>query len=152
MEFICRSILEGMTNMNMETSEIDQQVLNEMKSECDINVNETLKIIGGKWKLNLLWTIHDKSKRFNELRRELTGISQKMLTQQLRELEEAGLIERRVIPDKPPKVEYSLSEYGNTLEPLFNVLNHWGLMHRVRTMNSHPIHEVNTLELSQLDS
>lgn len=70
----------------------------------------------------------------------------------LESLEEAGLIERRVIPDKPPKVEYSLSEYGNTLEPLFNVLNHWGLMHRVRTMNSHPIHQANTEELSQLDS
>ncbi|MFC4809577.1 winged helix-turn-helix transcriptional regulator [Paenibacillus sp. GCM10023250] len=138
--------------MNMEISDIDQQVLNEMKSECDINVTETLNLIGGKWKLNLLWAIHDKSKRFNELRRELTGISQKMLTQQLRELEESGLIARRVIPEKPPKVEYSLSEYGHTLEPLFNVLNYWGLRHRVRTIHSHPIHQTKTNKPSQLDS
>lgn len=123
--------------MNKEL--IDQQVLNRMESECDINVTETLNLIGGKWKLNMLWAIHDKGKRFNELRRELTGISQKMLTQQLRELEESGLIQRRVIPDKPPKVEYSLSEYGRTLEPLFNVLNFWGLRHRVRTNKNHSV-------------
>lgn len=119
--------------MDWDLTDIDPHLLGEMTRECDTNVSETLKLIGGKWKLDLLWAVHDKSKRFNELRRELTGISQKMLTQQLRELEESGLIQRRVIPEKPPKVEYSLSEYGNTLEPLFSVLNEWGLRHRIRT-------------------
>jgi DNA-binding HxlR family transcriptional regulator len=119
--------------LELDVSGIDPQVLNEMEDECDVNISETLKLIGGKWKLSLLWAIHDSSKRFNELRRELVGISQKMLTQQLRELEESGLIQRHVIPEKPPKVEYSLSEYGKSLEPLFYALDAWGLHHRLRT-------------------
>lgn len=112
---------------------LDAFSLEAMEDECDVNITETLRVIGGKWKLSLLWAIHDCSMRFNEFRRRLPGISQKMLTQQLRELEEEGLVQRRVIPEKPPKVEYSLTEYGKTLRPLFDVLDEWGIGHRIRT-------------------
>ncbi|MDQ0878796.1 DNA-binding HxlR family transcriptional regulator [Paenibacillus sp. V4I3] len=113
---------QDFTNSNVVTDELDD--------ECDINVMETLRVIGGKWKLSLLWQISEESKRFNELRRALPGISQKMLTQQLRELEEDGLLQRKVIPDKPPKVEYSLTKYGKTLDSLFDVMYDWGGHHR----------------------
>ncbi|MFB5268292.1 winged helix-turn-helix transcriptional regulator [Paenibacillus enshidis] len=106
------------------------------EAECDIDVGETIRVLGGKWKLSLLHELVEQTRRFNELRRALPDISQKMLTQQLRELEEEGLVERKVIPDNPPKVEYSLSAYGQTLRPLFAVMLDWGANHRRRKAQS----------------
>lgn len=102
------------------------------QTECSLNVTAALNTIGGKWKMIILWHIKFSSKRYNELRRLIPGISQKMLSQQLRELEKEGLVERRVYPESPPRVEYLMTDYGNTLEPIFHVLNQWGDNHRLR--------------------
>ncbi len=86
----------------------------------------TIDLIGGKWKALLLWHLSQQVLRFNELNRIFPEMSQKMLTQQLRNLEEDGLIERTVYPQIPPKVEYTLTEFGSTLIPVFKEMNKWG--------------------------
>lgn len=85
----------------------------------------TMDLIGGKWKLIILWHLLDGCKRFSELNKLLPDITQKMLTTQLRELEEKGLVHREVYPQVPPKVEYSLTQCGRTLEPLLHSLCNW---------------------------
>jgi len=92
-------------------------------------VNITLKVIGGKWKPVILWYLKDEVKRFNQLSKEITGITQKMLIQQLRELETDGIIKRNVIPIVPPHVEYSITSYGKTLEPVLQAMANWGQKH-----------------------
>lgn len=90
-------------------------------------VEATLDIVGGKWKGVILYhLIGDGVLRFNEIRRRLTGITQRMLTKQLRELEESELIVRTVYPEVPPRVEYRLSERGETLKPVIRALQLWG--------------------------
>ena len=83
--------------------------------QCPIEVG--LNILSGKWKLKILWHLSKGTIRFNELQRLLGGITTKTLTGQLRELEEQGIVVRKVFPEVPPKVEYSLSEIGTTLNP-----------------------------------
>jgi DNA-binding HxlR family transcriptional regulator len=95
-------------------------------------VNTTLKVLGGKWKPLILWYLNQKTLRFNELTKEIVGITQKMLTLQLRELEEDGLVSRKIYPEVPPKVEYSITEYGQTLEPVLDALAKWGKNHEDR--------------------
>ena len=85
----------------------------------------TMDLIGGKWKLIILWHLLDGSKRFNELDKLIPAITQKMLTTQLRELEEKGLVNRKVYPEVPPKVEYSLTDFGRSLEKILNDLCEW---------------------------
>lgn len=99
-------------------------------------VEATLDLIDGKWKGVILYHLRDGTLRFNELGRRLTGITQRMLTKQLRELEEAGLVERRVYAQVPPKVEYSLSEEGRSLEPVIAALATWGEGRILRTSAS----------------
>lgn len=92
---------------------------------CEIELS--LEIISGKWNALILWTLGTKgTKRFGELKKELNGVTQKMLTQQLRNLEKYNLIERTVYPEVPPVVEYSLTELGKTLMPVLESLDHWG--------------------------
>lgn len=92
-------------------------------------VNITLKVMGGKWKPLLLWLLSHGTMRFGELVRAMPGVTQKMLTQQLRELEADGLVERKIYPVVPPKVEYSLTNYGHTLEPVLVKMAEWGEHH-----------------------
>ena len=92
-------------------------------------VTTTLNVIGGKWKPVILWILHDGKRRFSEIRRMIPGITQKMLTQQLRELEADGILNRRVFPVVPPKVEYSLTQYGQTLAPVLQAMATWGEAH-----------------------
>jgi len=93
-------------------------------------VEATLDVIGGKWKVSILWHIKEsKIIRFGDLKRQITGITQKMLTQQLRELERDKVINRKVYKQVPPKVEYTLTEYGKTLDKLLEMLSEWGLEH-----------------------
>lgn len=87
----------------------------------------TMDIIGGKWKGVILWNLRNKTLRFSQLKRKLNSVTQKMLTQQLRELEEDGLINRKVFPQVPPKVEYSLTEYGKTIVPVLYSIYQWGI-------------------------
>ena len=83
-------------------------------------------LIGNKWKLLIIRNLLASSSRFGELRNGIPGISQKVLTDNLRSLEADGLVIRTVYPEVPPRVEYSLSEIGNTLRPLFKSMEEWG--------------------------
>jgi DNA-binding HxlR family transcriptional regulator len=86
----------------------------------------TLDVIGGRWKVPILWHLFKGTLRFSELRRGLEGITQKMLTQQLRELESDGIVNRKVYPQVPPKVEYSLTGEGQSLKPVVEAMCKWG--------------------------
>jgi DNA-binding HxlR family transcriptional regulator len=88
-------------------------------------VEAALDIIGGKWKAILLFHILESTKRFSELRRLVPGVTQRMLTTQLRELEADGVICRTVYPQVPPKVEYAVTPFGATLEPVLRELALW---------------------------
>ena len=92
-------------------------------------VEATLDVIGGKWKALILFWLRDQVCRFGELRRKIPDISERILTQQLRELEEQGIVHREVYPVVPPKVEYSLTAYGRTLRPITNLMCEWGKKH-----------------------
>jgi DNA-binding HxlR family transcriptional regulator len=104
------------------------------KNEClDINVCPvlaTLAVVGGKWKPAILWMIRQGVHRFGALQRSLQGITQKMLTKQLRELEADGVIVRTVFAEVPPRVEYTFSEHGKSLQPLLDAMANWGAAHR----------------------
>ncbi|MCH6268510.1 winged helix-turn-helix transcriptional regulator [Neobacillus citreus] len=87
----------------------------------------TLEIIGGKWKMLILWYLgKEGTKRFNELKSLMPGITQRMLVNQLRELEEDQIVHREVYPVVPPKVEYSLTEQGKSLMPILESMYEWG--------------------------
>ena len=89
-------------------------------------VETTLEIVGGRWKVLVLHHLLRGTIRFAELHRKLPGISHRTLTKQLRELESAGIIHREVYPVVPPKVEYSLTESGQSLEPVLMAMHRWG--------------------------
>ncbi|MDY9925646.1 helix-turn-helix domain-containing protein [Methanosarcina sp.] len=89
-------------------------------------VETTLDVIGGKWKPLILWQLRSEKLRFSGLQQSMQGISPKMLTKQLRELEEAGLVFRESFPEIPPRVEYSLTEFGKTVLPVLDALCEWG--------------------------
>lgn len=100
------------------------------------SVDSALEAIVGKWKHKILFELITNEKvRFNELKRSIPGITQKMLTSQLRELEYHDIIIREVHAQIPPKVEYSLSEHGKTLVPILNMMSEWGEKH-VEHINS----------------
>lgn len=86
----------------------------------------TIDLIGGKWKALLLWNLSLGTQRFNELRRLFPGVTQKMITQQLRDLEHNGLISRKVYAEVPSRVEYTLTSFGMTLMPVLHAMNQWG--------------------------
>jgi len=89
-------------------------------------VEKTLALIDGRWKVLAIYYLLQGTKRFNELRRLLPGITHRTLTRQLREMESAGLIARKVYPEVPPKVEYSLTPLGRSLEPVLMAMHAWG--------------------------
>lgn len=87
----------------------------------------TIDLIGGKWKSLILWHLAENTLRFSELKKALPKITQKMLTQQLRDLEQSGLVERFIYTQVPPKVEYSLTSAGKTLLPILKTMYQWGI-------------------------
>lgn len=89
-------------------------------------VEAAISLIDGKWKCVILFHLRDGTKRFNELRKIVGNVTPRMLTNQLRELEEDGLIDRKVYAQVPPKVEYSISPLGQSLEPILVSLKNWG--------------------------
>jgi DNA-binding HxlR family transcriptional regulator len=92
---------------------------------CEIEI--TLEVISGKWKSLIMWHLGQEDViRFNEFRRRIPDISQKMLTQQLRNLEEAGLVDRKIYQQVPPMVEYSLTDMGKELIPILDAMDVWG--------------------------
>jgi DNA-binding HxlR family transcriptional regulator len=99
-------------------------------NHCPVEV--TLAVIGGKWKPLILWHLGEGGvRRFLELQRMIPGITRKMLTQHLRELERDGVVARKIFNQMPVRVEYSLTKYGQTLRPLLRALCHWGSRHEV---------------------
>lgn len=95
------------------------------KGYTNCPVEAALDIIGGKWKSIILFRVLEQTRRFNELRRLLPNVTQRMLTNQLRELERDGLIDRKVYAEVPPKVEYSVTAFGKTLRPVLTTLTKW---------------------------
>lgn len=92
-------------------------------------VEATLELIGGKWKGVILYHLLERTYRFGELKKVMPGITQRMLTKQLRELERDGIIHRKVYAQVPPKVEYSLTESGETLKDVIIMMRDWGKNH-----------------------
>lgn len=101
-----------------------------MPCEKNCPIEHTVNLIGHKWKVLIIRNLQtDGTQRFNELNRGINGISQKMLTQQLRQLEADGIINRKIYPEIPPRVEYSLTELGASLKPILDEMNLWGRAH-----------------------
>ena len=95
-------------------------------------VAKTVQMIGSKWKLLILRNLLQRPWRFNELQKSLEGISQKVLTDSLRSMEADGIITRTVYPEVPPRVEYALSELGDTMRPIIKSMEEWGLNYKNR--------------------
>lgn len=101
--------------------------------QCKASLNavaDALFVIGGKWKLRIIVALTDGNKRFNELQRLVDGISAKVLSTELKDLELNGFVKRNVYTGTPVVVEYELSEYAETLSDVLNSLREWGIMHR----------------------
>lgn len=96
------------------------------KYDENCSVQIILKLLGGKWKTLIVFKLLPGTKRFNELKREIPNVTQRMLTNQLRELESDGIVNRKVYAEVPPKVEYSLTQYGHGLKPILEELQRWG--------------------------
>lgn len=128
MYIVSKSILLGVNSLRNRKLGIDYS--SDDFEGCPVET--TLDIIGGKWKGILLYHLIDGKKRFNEFRKPYPKITQRMLTLQLRELERDGVIHREVYKQVPPKVEYSLTEFGRTLEPVILHMKDWGEKYKDR--------------------
>lgn len=93
-------------------------------------VATTVQLIGSKWKLLIMRNLLQRSWRFNELRKNLEGISQKVLTDSLRSMEDDGIITRTVYPEVPPHVEYALNDLGESMRPIINAMAEWGINYK----------------------
>ena len=103
------------------------------KQEPDCcGLGPALNVIGGKWKALILWEVNERPRRFGELKRLVSGISEKMLIQQLREMEADGIVRRKVFHEVPPRVEYSVTEFGGSLNDALRPLAEWGQKHMKR--------------------
>ena len=98
-------------------------------------VATTVQLIGSKWKLLILRNLRMRPWRFNELRRDLEGVRQKLLTDRLRAMEDDGIITRTVYPEIPPKVEYALSPLGESMSPILDAMAQWGTTYQQMMMN-----------------
>lgn len=98
---------------------------NGRKFSCPVEVS--MEILSGKWKCLMLWHLHEGTKRYKELEKIVPGVSQKMLSQQLKELERDGLINKRIYAEVPPRVEYSLTDLGRSAFPILQMMHRWGV-------------------------
>lgn len=108
--------------------------MNKSLPNCPVEV--TLQLISDKWKVLILRDLLTGTKRFNELKRSVTGITQKVLTSHLREMEADGLVNRKIYPQVPPKVEYSLTETGISLKPILDSMFLWGISYKESIENN----------------
>ncbi|MBS0640099.1 MAG: helix-turn-helix transcriptional regulator [Proteobacteria bacterium] len=111
-------------------------MLAQRRAEQPCGVETTLSVIEGRWKPRILFQLLEGTKRFSELKRRLPGVTQRMLTLHVRELERDGLVHREVYREVPPKVEYSLTEMGRSLEPLLRFMSDWGHGNRARLVSA----------------
>jgi DNA-binding HxlR family transcriptional regulator len=107
-----------------------------MENQAACPIKASVAVIGGKWKTGILYRLARRTYRFGELNREMSWISEKVLIRQLRELQDAGVVARRDFGEVPPKVEYSLTEYGKSLAPLLDHIAAWGKNHLARRVLS----------------
>ena len=122
--------MENTTNVDLQELGLGEKMVFD-ENTCPITA--TMKVLGGKWKPILINAIYQTSPaRFGELKRSVTGITQSMLTQQLRELEEDGIISRKIYAEIPPRVEYNLTEFGLTLSPIMLSMAAWGKEYRLK--------------------
>ncbi|MCU0431911.1 MAG: helix-turn-helix transcriptional regulator [Bacteroidia bacterium] len=118
------------TNTDNQTDKMDKKIIFDENS-CPVTA--TMQVLGGKWKSILINAIYlTAPARFGELKRSVKGITQSMLTQQLRELEEDGIISRKIYAEIPPRVEYTLTEFGLTLSPIMLSMAKWGEEYRIK--------------------
>lgn len=96
--------------------------------ECPVAT--TVQLIGSKWKILIIRNLMQRPWRFNELKRDLTGISQKVLTDSLRSMELDGIVKRKIYPEVPPHVEYSLSDLGKSMKPIIEAMAEWGINYK----------------------
>jgi DNA-binding HxlR family transcriptional regulator len=108
------------------TNAINEEV---MLARCGMSY--TLSVIGGRWKPAILFTLLKCRMRYNELRKSIEGVSERMLVAQLRELEQDGLVKRIIYPEVPPRVEYELTEMGKDTAPMLRQMSAWGNRHRI---------------------
>lgn len=104
-----------------------------LKQECKghlASIDDALYVIGGKWKLRVIAALHDGHKRFNEIQRAITGISARVLSNELKELELNGFVERKKGIETPVTVEYIVTPYADTLNEILSALSHWGTTHK----------------------
>lgn len=108
----------------------------DVRHTCGMSL--AIEVVGGKWKLHMMWVLADGPRRFGEIRRMLEGISEKVLTEQLRQLERDGIVERTIYAEVPPRVEYELTRLGKELAEALNPLEQWGdsLRKRILTAQS----------------
>lgn len=100
--------------------------MSDLKNKYTCPMELTVDLIGGKWKIRILWYLNMGTKRFSEIKRLIPDITPKMLTTQLREMERDNLITRKVYPQVPPKVEYSITKYGSSLKGTLEEMCKWG--------------------------
>lgn len=103
--------------------------------ECTARLNavgDALYVIGGKWKLRIIIALSEGNKRFNELQRTITGISARVLSHELKDLELNGFVKRTVYDDSPVVIEYELTDYSDTLDDVLKALSDWGTKHRAK--------------------
>lgn len=111
--------------------EIDHGVC---KSEMIRPVRDSLEVLGGKWKIQIIGALFFGEKRFSELSKDVEGITDRMLSKELRDLETNHMVERRVLSTFPVSVEYSLTDYGKTVRPVIESLRNWGQKHREKVI------------------
>ena len=117
-------------DLYFQEDKLEKKIIFDEKS-CPVTA--TMKVLGGKWKAILINAIyHTSPARFGELRRSVKGITQSMLTSQLRELEDDGIINRKIYAEIPPRVEYTLTEFGLTLSPIMQSMADWGYEYRMK--------------------
>ncbi len=114
-----------------------------MKAKIDCPIMATMALISDKWKVLIIYRLCPGKLRFNELRRSLQGVTQRVLTHQLRELEADGLVVRKIYPEVPPRVEYSLTELGATLLPALQQLEDWARKHSNELLALRTVAEAN---------
>ncbi|PWV46462.1 helix-turn-helix domain-containing protein [Chitinophaga sp. S165] len=111
--------------------------LNEKLINDSCGMGRALNVIGGRWKPAILYKLNNSTMRYSELKKSITGISERMLVAQLRELEEDQVIERIVYPEIPPRVEYRMTELGKTMGPMLEAMSDWGDIHRERVADKY---------------
>ncbi|MBO9728848.1 MAG: helix-turn-helix transcriptional regulator [Chitinophaga sp.] len=128
--------------------ENSSNAINERNLRGDCGTAYTLSLIGGRWKPSILWRLLDGKLRYNELKKSISGISERVLVLQLRELENDQLIKRIVYPEVPPRVEYELTPLGLSMESMLQHISDWGVTHREKAMARTAVNKKATMAIA----